>query len=915
MYEVQQQLGAQIRSLEDVWKAQLSASQESGSRHPWKTSGKPSSLPVNRFQTSLEDVWKAQLSASQKISCSEEAYKAQVNEVRQQLSAQIRSLENVWKAQLSASQKSVEEALAETENAKMKLAAEATISAVQVRQQLLELQSLKEDLSDQGRSFREMQNTYESSHHEVRQQLLELQSLKEDLSDQGRSLREMQNTYENNRHEAENRMGASQMEMANVAKEVLKLQEQLRNRETEMVQLASKKIRETEMVQLASKKVSNPPDFPSPWPPVPLPEGIHKEKANRVASNAQATTSGGTQPAASSNVSTPTPSSSPLSPASTPGSLGAQDAWNAQDTRALGSEPYPPPPPPPPQANPAPTAPAPRVSTSRPASASAPSTADAVAAYAAMLAQMDKPPQAPPKPPSAAAAPPPTPSAPPQATSAPADAAQPYTVASNPPTTPAAPAPPSSTRALGPKPPISAWGRPKIDSASNTASNSNTPSPPQLPPPPTAPQSPPALAPDSAVSTMGAPTSPESTTAPASPSAFTGGQPASWSAPSPNPPAVSPFPTAPPSASPPPPPTPGAPAGGPPPVIASRSPAPPTPFTPGGDSTSASVFHEDDELNSMRGGAGPSQPALTSQAGSSPFIGQTSQGFPPSQAKGPRQVAKFKLVSGSHMIPHADKVAKGGEDAWFTSTAGCGAVGVADGVGGWAEEDINPAEYARAVTRKCEEAVQDTDWDEDSSVIDILEFAQASISSPGSCTVCLAVLRPTGVLDVANLGDAGVRVIRGTKLAFSTTAQEHQFNMPYQMASPGILPDTDMASDAMQYQFELRQGDVVITGSDGLFDNMWDDQLVAQVYGYVQSAPSSMYVPWTAQQLAKAIAIAASATIRDSSARTPWSVESASQNQQQTSLFGKLFARGGGKMDDITVLVSIVGPATSTSAS
>lgn len=37
------------------------------------------------------------------------------------------------------------------------------------------------------------------------------------------------------------------------------------------------------------------------------------------------------------------------------------------------------------------------------------------------------------------------------------------------------------------------------------------------------------------------------------------------------------------------------------------------------------------------------------------------------------------------------QVSYGGEDAWFTSDMGGGAIGVADGVGGWADSEINPA--------------------------------------------------------------------------------------------------------------------------------------------------------------------------------------------------------------------------------
>ncbi|KAL4538463.1 hypothetical protein Ndes2526B_g03235 [Nannochloris sp. 'desiccata'] len=55
---------------------------------------------------------------------------------------------------------------------------------------------------------------------------------------------------------------------------------------------------------------------------------------------------------------------------------------------------------------------------------------------------------------------------------------------------------------------------------------------------------------------------------------------------------------------------------------------------------------------------------------------------------------KLRLCLAASNIPHPDKVSYGGEDAYFISTVGGGAAGVADGVGGWAESGVNPAEYS-----------------------------------------------------------------------------------------------------------------------------------------------------------------------------------------------------------------------------
>ncbi|KAJ1495761.1 hypothetical protein T484DRAFT_1761125 [Baffinella frigidus] len=54
-------------------------------------------------------------------------------------------------------------------------------------------------------------------------------------------------------------------------------------------------------------------------------------------------------------------------------------------------------------------------------------------------------------------------------------------------------------------------------------------------------------------------------------------------------------------------------------------------------------------------------------------------------------------------IPHPEKAHKGGEDAFFVLThdAGHGSgCGVADGVGGWAEQGVDSGEYSRALMKE-----------------------------------------------------------------------------------------------------------------------------------------------------------------------------------------------------------------------
>lgn len=46
----------------------------------------------------------------------------------------------------------------------------------------------------------------------------------------------------------------------------------------------------------------------------------------------------------------------------------------------------------------------------------------------------------------------------------------------------------------------------------------------------------------------------------------------------------------------------------------------------------------------------------------------------------------------SHMIPHPEKAHRGGEDAYFNSSE---MLVVADGVGGWNNQGIDPSKYSR----------------------------------------------------------------------------------------------------------------------------------------------------------------------------------------------------------------------------
>ncbi len=61
-------------------------------------------------------------------------------------------------------------------------------------------------------------------------------------------------------------------------------------------------------------------------------------------------------------------------------------------------------------------------------------------------------------------------------------------------------------------------------------------------------------------------------------------------------------------------------------------------------------------------------------------------------------------------------------------------------------------------------------------------------------------------------------------------AQQHHFNMPFQLACPGPDQHSDTCENATVYELELEPGDVVLLATDGVLDNMWDDQIAHVVH-------------------------------------------------------------------------------------
>ncbi|KAK8716736.1 hypothetical protein V6N13_044038 [Hibiscus sabdariffa] len=241
------------------------------------------------------------------------------------------------------------------------------------------------------------------------------------------------------------------------------------------------------------------------------------------------------------------------------------------------------------------------------------------------------------------------------------------------------------------------------------------------------------------------------------------------------------------------------------------------------------------------------------------------------------------LVSGSCYLPHPAKVEKGGEDAHFIC-ADEQAIGVADGVGGWAEVGVDAGEFARELMSNSVTAIRD----EPKGSIDparVLEKAHSSTKSQGSSTACIIALKEEGIHAI-NLGDSGFIVVRDGSTVFHSPVQQHGFNFTYQLESGN---NGDLPSSGQVFRIPVLPGDVIVAGTDGLFDNLYNNEVTDVVVHALRAGLSP-------ESTAKQIAALARERAVDKNRQSPFA--KAAQDAG--------FRYNGGKLDDITVVVSYI---------
>mmetsp|Transcript_13458 Transcript_13458/g.29224 ORF Transcript_13458/g.29224 Transcript_13458/m.29224 type:complete len:629 (-) Transcript_13458:283-2169(-) len=232
---------------------------------------------------------------------------------------------------------------------------------------------------------------------------------------------------------------------------------------------------------------------------------------------------------------------------------------------------------------------------------------------------------------------------------------------------------------------------------------------------------------------------------------------------------------------------------------------------------------------------------------------------------------------------HPEKVSWGGEDAGFSMGR---TFGIFDGVSG-AEKEKGKKLYSRSLaeTMKKKTGKPGLNVKEITGYMDeAKELADAEAT--GASTAVVGSIGEDNVLRALNIGDSVCLVLRDGSVAARTREIIHYFDCPYQLGDDS----PDRPRDGTTLQAEIFRGDVIVAGSDGVFDNLSDADICEIV---------SAFGPRTkASTIAKKIVDKSRSVSLDPMAVTPYSTVARGKSGYSSYRDGK-----GGKVDDVSCIV------------
>ena len=240
----------------------------------------------------------------------------------------------------------------------------------------------------------------------------------------------------------------------------------------------------------------------------------------------------------------------------------------------------------------------------------------------------------------------------------------------------------------------------------------------------------------------------------------------------------------------------------------------------------------------------------------------------------------IKIEIASKVLPHPEKVSWGGEDAIFVQGR---TFGVFDGVSGADKLDGVPL-YSTTLAKQLKADVgQDglSAQEMKKKLLDAAEFADASAT--GASTAVVASIGEDGLLQAVNLGDSVLLVVRDGSIISRTREIVHYFECPFQLSEDS----PDRPKDSTVLQTKISPGDIIVAGSDGVFDNL-DDAAICEIVVKNPTKPS---------MISKAVVEKSRKVSLDPEAQTPYA------KQAQKNRYPNFRNGVGGKVDDISCVV------------
>ncbi|KAI9136073.1 phosphatase 2C-like domain-containing protein, partial [Paraphysoderma sedebokerense] len=245
-----------------------------------------------------------------------------------------------------------------------------------------------------------------------------------------------------------------------------------------------------------------------------------------------------------------------------------------------------------------------------------------------------------------------------------------------------------------------------------------------------------------------------------------------------------------------------------------------------------------------------------------------------------------------------------GEDSFFISRNGDTTfAGVADGVGSWTLKGVDPKWFSWGLTNNWQAVASPDKPPKEVMQQGYERLLESKSVEHGSATaVIIKYDHDTAKLSTAVLSDSLYMIIRDGQVIFKSEAMQRSFNVPFQLHSAkeiSSIPETDAAT----FEHDLQVGDIVVVGSDGLFDNSEDTDILESLRSSnIRRNPSNRIVAKDMHdesmgQLAQMLGEQAKRYMTDLDKVAPFT-------KTYNIIHNSQFV--GGKVDDVTVLAFMI---------